>query len=82
MISPATKTMESAMAASTGGPGTCIQPSVAAIGDRVDLTKLKIGRPKFIGEYRRNRANYLNGMVGREGLEPSTNGLRVRCSTN
>jgi hypothetical protein len=22
------------------------------------------------------------GMVGREGLEPSTNGLRVRCSTN
>ena len=24
----------------------------------------------------------LNGMVGREGLEPSTNGLRVRCSTN
>jgi hypothetical protein len=24
----------------------------------------------------------LQGMVGREGLEPSTNGLRVRCSTN
>ena len=24
----------------------------------------------------------LIGLVGREGIEPSTNGLRVRCSTN
>ena len=24
----------------------------------------------------------LNSLVGHEGLEPSTNGLRVRCSTN
>ena len=25
---------------------------------------------------------YIKGLVGREGIEPSTNGLRVRCSTS
>ena len=28
-----------------------------------------------------NLLNYMNFLMGREGLEPSTNGLRVHCST-
>ena len=27
-------------------------------------------------------AKSLNGLVGRAGVEPATNGLKVRCSTN
>ena len=38
--------------------------------------------PKDALDVAPDERNLLNRVVGREGIEPSTNGLRVRCSTN
>jgi hypothetical protein len=45
--------------------------------DRGGMSQVLLQKQKRLGNY----PSHCN-LVGREGFEPSTNGLRVRCSTN
>ena len=45
-----------------------------------DLTPLEVAIPNLAAAAKRARKRAQT--VGQEGLEPSANGLRVRCSTN